>query len=1060
MPTSSPATVDRILDYTGVAVDALHDVATASHIPFLGRVCALTLTIIAMVKNVKFQRERCLRIVEEIHHSLCALTVLAIHSDDIQAPKMLDHIAQYADTLQKFDSCLRSQRELGTIKRLFKQGEIAVQLDSCETELRALLAVFTAKQGAGLASALVEFNLDTETRHQELLEIISSKSSSFDAVSSIGRSVLNASSGSFSLLPACPKIFHGRESELEDLVCALLVDPARVAILGPGGMGKTTLAIAALHHPNVANKYQTRHFISCESAHTRDSLVATIVSHLDLNTSRTSERAVVALLSAGQPCLLILDNFETPWEALESRERVEEFLALLADIPHLALLVTMRGAERPSRVQWTHPFLRPLIPLDQAAARQAFIDIADEIHDSSEVDQLLEITDNIPLAVQLVAGVAASVGCQDTIERWNLERTALLSAGYDKRSNLEISITLSLLSPRMLSSPHAAELLSLMSLLSDGLSNLDLVQSNIPIQDILNCKTTLVRTSLAYIDHAGQFKVLAPIREYIRLARPPTLQSVRPLRRYLLDLLKLYMSRSFGVDLVPRLVSNLGNLHGVLQQGLYSHDIDLRESILGIIIFNNLNLAMNRGLTPLMLRLPEILSRMNDHELHGRFITSAIEASHFYTLPNLEMAIDEAIEHFRLIQDRDGEGRLYSVIGFHFEWAHDLEKAEDFYLLALSVASQCHSDTNKIKPLGGLAQIQLNRGNYSEALQLAQEAYRMARVLGNIGNELNGIRLQAQCYSLLGHLNRSMQFVDDGKDLVVRAGLQGGQMENLLMNIEAHVHQVKTEYSEARHIQEAILHQTSAVLSTVMHASALLNIAFLDVVTGISADAVSRNLNAAMTLFQNARVPRGISLCQHCHADLLLREGDKMTARDEYMRLLATARGSDDEIACYCLARLADPANPVHADTECGRWAVVFLAYTLRPQVRSQLMVHQALRCLGDVLVGQGVNDTALSVLSLALEGFTQMDVHQSRAECMRTMGDVYLRRGDLFRVREMWEVSRLLFERSEQQKEVAKIDKKLQKLSVAQKLETIPQVHTTLQDSGMNSKPILIPNL
>ncbi|KAJ7833923.1 P-loop containing nucleoside triphosphate hydrolase protein [Mycena olivaceomarginata] len=349
-------------------------------------------------------------------------------------------------------------------------------------------------------------------------------------MSSIGRSSLNTSSGSLSLLPASPKIFHGRESELEELSNILMADPARVAILGPGGMGKTTLAIAALHHPKVAHKYQTCHFISCESAHTRDSLVAIIVPHLGLDFSSTSERAVLAMLSAGQRCLMILDNFETPWEALEGRAKVEAFLALLADIPHVALVLTMRGAERPGKVQWTHPFLRPLMPLDRGAARQTFIEIADEIHDGSEVDQLLDITDNIPLAVQLVAGIAASVGCHDTMEHWNLERTALLSAGYDKRSNLEISIGLSLSSPRLQSSPHAVELLTLMSLLSDGISDLDLFQSNIPIPNIPNCKTTLVRTSLAYIDHAGRLKVLAPIRDYIHLARPPSQQLVRPLR--------------------------------------------------------------------------------------------------------------------------------------------------------------------------------------------------------------------------------------------------------------------------------------------------------------------------------------------------------------------------------------------------------------------------------------------------------------------------------------------------------------------------------------------------
>ncbi|KAJ7307890.1 hypothetical protein DFH08DRAFT_719915, partial [Mycena albidolilacea] len=474
--------------------------------------------------------------------------------------------------------------------------------------------------------------------------------------------------------PASPKIFHGRESELKALVGTLLVDPARVAVLGPGGMGKTTLAMAALHHPKVADKYPTRYFISCESAHTRDSLVAIIVSNFGLDTSSTSERAVLALLSAGQSSLMILDNFETPWEAMDGRAKVEEFLALLADIPHVALLLTMRGAERPSRVQWSHPFLRPLMPFDQDAARQTFIEIADEIHDVSEVDQLLEITDNIPLAVQLVAGVAASVGCQDTMERWNVERTALLSAGYNKRSNLDTSITLSLSSPRMLSSPHAAELLSLMSLLSDGISDLDLAQSNIPIQDIPDCKTTLVRTSLAYVDHAGQFRVLAPIREYIQATRPPSLQLVQPLRKYLIDLLKLYTSwwydSTFAVDLVPRLVINLGNLHNVLLRGLHSDQNDLRESILGIIMLNRLSLTMNRGLTPLMLRLPDILSVMDDHELHVRFITAAFESRNFYRLPNPEMAIDKAIEHFRLIQDGDGEGEYMSFADSHLFELH------------------------------------------------------------------------------------------------------------------------------------------------------------------------------------------------------------------------------------------------------------------------------------------------------------------------------------------------------------------------------------------------------
>jgi hypothetical protein len=147
------------------------------------------------------------------------------------------------------------------------------------------------------------------------------------------------SSVSFSDLPATPKIFHGRDSELKDLTSILLVQPARIAILGPGGMGKTTLAMVALHDAKVAEKYPTCYFIACDSAHTCDSLVAITASNLGLEASRGLSGVIVRHLSAGSPCLLILDNFETPWEPVEGRAKVEEFLSLLADIPHVALMV-------------------------------------------------------------------------------------------------------------------------------------------------------------------------------------------------------------------------------------------------------------------------------------------------------------------------------------------------------------------------------------------------------------------------------------------------------------------------------------------------------------------------------------------------------------------------------------------------------------------------------------------------------------------------------------------------------------------------------------------------
>lgn len=321
----------------------------------------------------------------------------------------------------------------------------------------------------------------------------------------------------------------------------------------------------------------------------------------------------------------------------------------------------MRGAERPSKVQWTRPFLRPLTPLTPSAAHQTFIEIADEIHNDSEVDQLLDITDNIPLAVQLVATLASSDGCQATLDRWKQEKTALLSVGHGKQSNLETSIKLSLSSPRLESLPHALDLLSLMSLLSDGISDTDLIQSKPPIPDILKCKTTLVRTSLAYLDHGGRLKVLAPIRDYIQMTRPPSPHLMWPLCKHLNELLKLWKTfidtSSGGGDLIPHLTSNLGNMHNLLLYGLDCDPVELGETIQGVISLNCLNRSMNRGCTPLMLCLPEILAKIDDHNIHGLFITEAIQGLNFQTIPDPEQSIAEATEHFRISGNVEGEGK-------------------------------------------------------------------------------------------------------------------------------------------------------------------------------------------------------------------------------------------------------------------------------------------------------------------------------------------------------------------------------------------------------------------
>ncbi|KAJ7476647.1 P-loop containing nucleoside triphosphate hydrolase protein, partial [Mycena latifolia] len=322
-------------------------------------------------------------------------------------------------------------------------------------------------------------------------------------------------------LPSLPQIFHGRDSEVHDVVTSLLQEEARVIILGAGGVGKTSLARTSMHHDDVLAKFADRYFVSCDSSQTVEDLMVAVASALRLELPGKLSQKIIKFLSATQSCLLVLDNFETPWEPPETRGKVEEFLALLGDLPQVALLVTMRGQERPLKIRWTRPFIQPLQPLTAEAARQTFMDISDsEGRDDIFITELLDLTGNLPIAVTLMAYAASFEGCEAVLLRWKHDNISILSEGHDKETNLETSLRLSISSPRMTSSPGALQLLGLLSLLPDGILDADLLNSACAIPDIPRSKSTLLRTSLAYLD-GDRLKILVPVREFIKKMYPP-----------------------------------------------------------------------------------------------------------------------------------------------------------------------------------------------------------------------------------------------------------------------------------------------------------------------------------------------------------------------------------------------------------------------------------------------------------------------------------------------------------------------------------------------------------
>lgn len=333
----------------------------------------------------------------------------------------------------------------------------------------------------------------------------------------------------------------------------------------------------------------------------------------------------------------------------------------------------MRGAERPGRIQWTRPFLKALNPLSHEAAREVFFDISLPVEDETQVAELLKFTDNVPLAVTLIAYLASDEGCDSVISRWKTESTSLLSDGLDKRSNLDKSIMMSITSPRMVATPGARELLSVLSVLPDGVSEKTLEDAGIPLSNIASCRLTLCRTSLTFVDRDDRLKILMPIRQYIRKSYPPSPALLRPLQNFLYDLLKPFEAWDQTPDagLFQLLTQNKGNIKSLIEYTL-THESDLVEIKATIYCVIHLSTWQDHFATPfddpdfcsLVISFEQLAEKSDDPHLQGYYFLAVMFLSERVgSLDTMEYWAEKALRYFGVANDAAGQG-VYCVYLF------------------------------------------------------------------------------------------------------------------------------------------------------------------------------------------------------------------------------------------------------------------------------------------------------------------------------------------------------------------------------------------------------------
>jgi len=499
-----------------------------------------------------------------------------------------------------------------------------------------------------------------------------------------------------------------------------------VALIGAGGIGKTSIALTVLHHDRIKRRFgEDRRFIRCDQfPATPAHFLARLSQVTGAGVENPEDLASLRPFLSSKEMAIVIDNAESILDPQGTHGReIYNIVEELSRLETVCLCIT-------SRISTTPPDCETLIipTLSMEAAFDIFYRIYKHDERSDLVGNVLERLDFHPLSITLLATVA-HYNQWDTGQlssEWESRRTDVLQTVQNK--SLAATIELSLSSPMFQElGPDARDLLGVVAFFPQGVdkNNTEWLFPAISNRTDIFDKFRIL--CLTYQSN-GFITMLSPLRDYLCPKDP----KVSPL---LCTTKEHYFSR-LSVEISPYIP---GSVEG---RWITSEDVNI-EHLLDV--FTSI-----------------------DAELDDIWDTCAKFMGHLYWHKGRVISLGPKIEELR--DDHPSKPQCLIALSWLFEAVGNFVEEKRVLVHALVLQRERGDDNQVAETMGFLSYANRLLHLYKEGIQQAEEALEIYKQLGDTVGQARQLNYLADLLCQDGQLDAAEKAASRAINLFLEKG--------------------------------------------------------------------------------------------------------------------------------------------------------------------------------------------------------------------------------------------------------------------------------------------------